>query len=95
MSKIEVDTIAPQSGTQVTIGESGDTVTIPTGVTLDASNATTTLAATIEPSGNVKVELDALKVAPAGTIIVWPEEPTVKLLPLLGTISSTSILLII
>jgi|DEB0MinimDraft_6_1074348.scaffolds.fasta_scaffold281619_1 hypothetical protein len=42
MSKIEVDTIAPQSGTQVTLGESGDTITIPTGVTLDASNATTT-----------------------------------------------------
>jgi len=47
MSKLEVDTIAPQSGTQVTIGESGDTVTIPTGVTLDASNATTTLPATV------------------------------------------------
>jgi hypothetical protein len=47
MSKIEVDTIAPQSGTQVTIGESGDTVTIPTGVTLDASNATTTLPANV------------------------------------------------
>ena len=47
MSKIEVDTIAPQSGTTVTVGESGDTVTIPTGVTLDASNATTTLPATV------------------------------------------------
>jgi len=47
MSKLEVDTIAPQSGTQITIGESGDTVTIPTGVTLDASNATTTLPANV------------------------------------------------
>jgi hypothetical protein len=47
MSKLEVDTIAPQSGTQVTLGESGDTVTIPTGVTLDASNATTTLPANV------------------------------------------------
>jgi len=47
MSKIEVDTIAPQSGTTVTVGESGDTVTIPTGVTLDASNATTTLPANV------------------------------------------------
>ena len=47
MSKLEVDTIAPQSGTTVTVGESGDTVTIPTGVTLDASNATTTLPATV------------------------------------------------
>jgi len=47
MSKLEVDTIAPQSGTTVTVGESGDTVTIPTGVTLDASNATTTLPANV------------------------------------------------
>ena len=47
MSKLEVDTIAPQSGTTITVGESGDTVTIPTGVTLDASNATTTLPATV------------------------------------------------
>jgi hypothetical protein len=43
MSKIEVDTIAPQSGTEVTIGESGDTVTVPTGVTFDTSNSTVTL----------------------------------------------------
>ena len=40
MSKIEVDTIAPQSGTSLTIGESGDTVTIPSGATFDTSNAT-------------------------------------------------------
>ena len=47
MSKLEVDTIAPQSGTTITVGESGDTVTIPTGATFDASNATTTLPATV------------------------------------------------
>ena len=44
MSKIEVDTIAPQSGTQVTLGESGDTITIPAGATFDASSGTLTLA---------------------------------------------------
>jgi hypothetical protein len=44
MSKIEVDTIAPQSGTQVTLGESGDTVNIPAGATFDASSGTLTLA---------------------------------------------------
>ena len=43
MSKIEVDTIAPQSGTTVTLGESGDTITVPTGATLDTSNSTVTL----------------------------------------------------
>ena len=48
MSKLEVDTIAPQSGTTVTLGESGDTVTVPTGVTFDTSNSTVTL-----PDGTV------------------------------------------
>jgi PHD/YefM family antitoxin component YafN of YafNO toxin-antitoxin module len=41
MSKIEVDTIAPQSGTTVTLGESGDTVNIPSGVTI-TNNGTQT-----------------------------------------------------
>jgi len=43
MSKIEVDAVEPQSGTSLTLGASGDTVTVPSGVTLDASNATLTL----------------------------------------------------
>ena len=47
MSKLEVDKIDPQSGTNLELGTSGDTVTIPTGVTLDASNATTTLPSTV------------------------------------------------
>jgi hypothetical protein len=41
MSKIEVDTIAPQSGTTVTLGEAGDTVNIPSGVTLTNSGTVT------------------------------------------------------
>jgi hypothetical protein len=34
MSKIEVDAIEPQSGTTLTLGASGDTITIPSGATL-------------------------------------------------------------
>jgi hypothetical protein len=34
MSKIEVDAIEPQSGTSLTLGASGDTITIPSGATL-------------------------------------------------------------
>ena len=41
MSKIEVDQVDPQSGTTLTLGTSGDTVTIPSGVTL-ANNGTAT-----------------------------------------------------
>ena len=34
MSKIEVDKVTPQSGTSLTIGDSGDTITIPSGATI-------------------------------------------------------------
>jgi hypothetical protein len=34
MSQLEVDKIIPQSGTSLTLGDSGDTFTIPSGVTL-------------------------------------------------------------
>jgi hypothetical protein len=37
MSKIEVDAIEPQSGTTLTIGASGDTISVPTGATLDVN----------------------------------------------------------
>ena len=42
MSKIEVDQVDPQSGTTLTLGTSGDTIVVPSGVTLNASNATLT-----------------------------------------------------
>jgi len=38
MSKLEVDAIEPQSGTTLTLGASGDTITIPSGATFDASS---------------------------------------------------------
>ena len=34
MSKLEVDQVDPQSGTSLTLGTSGDTINIPSGVTL-------------------------------------------------------------
>ena len=41
MSQLEVDKIIPQSGTSLTLGDSGDTFTIPSGVTL-TNNGTVT-----------------------------------------------------
>jgi len=41
MSKVEVDKIDPQSGTTLTLGTSGDTVSIPAGVTLANSGTAT------------------------------------------------------
>ena len=47
MSKLEVDKIDPQSGTDLELGTSGDTITIPAGVTFDSSAATNTLPSTV------------------------------------------------
>ena len=47
MSTLEVNKVIPQSGTNTQLGESGDTITVPSGATLDASNATTSLPATV------------------------------------------------
>ena len=41
MSKIEVNAIEPQSGTSLTLGASGDTITIPSGATLTNSGTAT------------------------------------------------------
>jgi len=48
MSKLEVDQVDPQSGTTLTLGTSGDTVSIPSGVTLSANlNANNLTSGTI------------------------------------------------
>lgn len=38
MSKLEVDKLTPQSGTSLTLGDSGDTFTVPTGASLVATD---------------------------------------------------------
>jgi hypothetical protein len=45
MSKIEVDQVDPQSGTTLTLGTSGDTISIPSGVTLANAGTATGFAA--------------------------------------------------
>jgi hypothetical protein len=45
MSELKVNKISPRSGTDVTLGDSGDTFTVPSGATLDASNATVNFSA--------------------------------------------------
>lgn len=61
MSKIEVDTIEPQSGTTITLGASGDTVAIASGVALSGFTSTgiddnaTSTAVTIDSSQNVGI----------------------------------------
>ena len=94
MSKLEVDKIDPQSGTNLELGTSGDTITIPTGVTLDASNATTTLPANVVTTDGTQTltnkTIDASQLS--GTIT--PSDGTVtsaKISYPLTTFSSTGI----
>ena len=41
MSKITVDTVEPATGTSLTLGASGDTITVPAGATLTNSGTMT------------------------------------------------------
>jgi hypothetical protein len=42
MSELKVNKVTPRSGTTVTLGDSGDTITVPSGATIDLSSATQT-----------------------------------------------------
>ena len=46
MSEIKVNKISPRSGTTVTLGDSGDTFTIPSGATINNQGTATNFGAT-------------------------------------------------
>ena len=56
MSKIEVDTIEPQSGTTLTIGASGDTINIPSGATLTNSGTATGFGKVLQVVSTTKTD---------------------------------------
>jgi len=56
-SEIKADKWSPASGTSATIGDSGDTYTIPSGVTLNTSSATLTLPSTVISGQTAKTSL--------------------------------------
>ena len=85
MSKLEVDKIDPQSGTNLELGTSGDTVTIPTGVTLDASNATTTLPANVVTTTGTQTLTNKSIAATQLTGTITPSDSTVSLAKLTAT----------
>jgi len=77
MSKLEVDKIDPQSGTNLELGTSGDTITVPTGVTLDASNATTTLPANVVTTDGTQTLTNKSIAATQLTGTITPSDGTV------------------
>ena len=51
MSKVNVNTVEPSTGTTVTLGASGDTISIPSGVTLSGAGTITPSATNLAASG--------------------------------------------
>jgi hypothetical protein len=59
MSELKVNKVTPRSGTTVTLGDSGDTITIPSGATIDLSSATQTgVGGTNTPSFRARLSAD-------------------------------------
>ncbi len=63
MSKIEVDQVDPQSGTNLTLGTSGDSIIIPSGVTL--ANSGTMTGVPVPTSGIAASAIDSGTIATA------------------------------
>ena len=61
MSELKVNKISPSTGTAFTVGDSGDTFTVPSGATLTTTNATLNLPTTITATTEVKTD----KLSPA------------------------------
>jgi hypothetical protein len=56
MSQISVDSVIPQSGTTVTLGASGDTINIPSGVTMTNSGTATGFGKVLQVVQTVKTD---------------------------------------
>jgi len=74
MSEVKVNKISPRSGTDVQLGDSGDTITIPAGATFDASSSTFTL-----PNGSVaNVKLENSSVTINGATVALGGSTTIQ-----------------
>ena len=68
MPTILLDKVSPATAAALQIGDSGDTITVPSGVTLTATDATVSLPATITASTEIKTN----KISPgSGTAFIF------------------------
>ena len=71
MSEVKVDKISPKTGTAMTVGDSGDTFTVPSGATLTVAGALNVTGTTSLADGTVAVaELDIDGATDIGAAIV-------------------------
>ena len=69
MSEVKVNKISPRSGTAFTLGDSGDTFTVPSGGTLTTTNATVNLPASVGGLGTgIDVTSQITGVVPAANL---------------------------
>tara|TARA_R100001079_G_C4445344_1_gene150834 strand:+ start:1251 stop:2084 length:834 start_codon:yes stop_codon:yes gene_type:complete len=67
MSEVKVNKVSPRSGTNVQLGDSGDTITVPTGATLDfPANS----IANADLTGNGQITINGQAVALGGSITI-------------------------
>ena len=79
MSELKVNKVSPRSGTTVTLGDSGDTITIPSGATIDASGATLTLPTTIEVNTIEPASGTTLTLGDSGDTVAIPSGATLTI----------------
>ena len=67
MSEVKVNKVSPRSGTNVQLGDSGDTITVPTGATLDfPANS----IANTDLTGNGQITINGQAVALGGSVTI-------------------------
>ena len=67
MSEVKVNKVSPRSGTNVQLGDSGDTITVPTGATLDfPANS----IANADLTGNGQITINGQAVALGGSVTI-------------------------
>jgi len=80
MSQIEVDKIIPQSGVTLQVGDSGDTITIPSGATFNVANGTITLpdgSVTNAKLANSSITINGSSVSLGGSVTIGETKPTI------------------
>tara|TARA_X000001316_G_C921997_1_gene36710 strand:- start:627 stop:1196 length:570 start_codon:yes stop_codon:yes gene_type:complete len=74
MSTLQVNKITPSTGTDITLGDSGDTFTIPSGVTLTNNGTVTGIGGTNTPAFEAKLSLVQSIPDNTGTIVQFDTE---------------------
>ena len=86
MSEVKVNKVSPRSGTALQVGDSGDTITVPSGAILTTTNATVNLPATT----TVSTELKTNKISPAsGTAFTLGDSGDTFTVPVGATITNS------